>query len=80
MNPEVETMIDCDTLARTFVEPDEYHRLVISNRHLERRDDRPAGLRGLWDIDTGAWFVIEEEKLYASQLSGREAEAHSIGA
>ena len=72
MNQEVENMLVCDTPPRTFVEPDEYRRLMISNRHLVRRDDRAAGLRGLWDINSGAWFVIEEEELYASQFSGRE--------
>jgi hypothetical protein len=61
-----------DTATQTFVQPDEYRRLMISNRHLVRRDDGANGLRGLWDATVGVWYVIDEDTLYAnaSQLAG----------
>lgn len=46
-----------------FVTAPEFRSLMLSHRRLERVDDHQADLRGLVDLDTGAHFVIEAEKL-----------------
>lgn len=66
MIQEVNNLVTCESLQPTFVDPEDFHRLAISNRQLDRRDDRRAGLRGLVDAETGEWFVVEEDRLYAS--------------
>lgn len=66
MSQEVKNMVTCESIQPTFVEPEEFNRLAISNRQLDRRDDRRAGLRGLVDAETGEWFVVEENRLYAT--------------
>jgi hypothetical protein len=53
----------------TSIEPDEYCRLVISSRQLERWDDSASRLRGLWDPIDGKWFVVAEDNLQDSSLS-----------
>ena len=66
MSP-IKTLVMCEPMQPTFVDPEQFNRLAISNRQLDRRDDRRAGLRGLLDAETGEWFVVEEDRLYASQ-------------
>jgi len=56
-----------DAIQPTFIEPEEFHRLAISNRQLDRRDDRRARLRGLYDARSGEWFVVDEDRLYVGQ-------------
>jgi hypothetical protein len=46
-----------------FVDRGEFLELLVSTRRLERRDDRVAGLRGLYDPIEGVTFVIEEEAI-----------------
>jgi len=67
MSQDVKAMVTCDSMQPTFIGPEEFNRLAISNRQLDRRDDRRAGLRGLLDAETGEWFVVEENRLYASE-------------
>jgi hypothetical protein len=49
----------------TFVERDEFCRLMLSTRRLVRSDEPRLQYRGLMDLDTGARFLIEHEELYA---------------
>lgn len=51
-----------DALFR-HVEPDEFCRLVVSMRPLQRCDDPEAGLRGLEDTATGEQFYVEDIRL-----------------
>lgn len=74
MNQDVKNLETCESIQPTFVAPEDFHRLAISNRQLDRRDDRRAGLRGLVDVETGEWFVVEEDRLYAS------LQEHIVGA
>jgi hypothetical protein len=67
MRNNTENMATCESAQPTFVPPEEFHRLAISNRQLDRRDDRRAGLKGLYDAGTGEWFVVEEDRLYIGQ-------------
>ena len=48
-----------------FVDAENYTRLVVSNRSLERADDDAARLCGLRDLNTGELFYIESERLFA---------------
>ena len=48
----------------TFVGPDEFQILAVSNRRLWRSNDPAAGVRGLLDPETGKRYVTEEEKLF----------------
>lgn len=67
MREHANNLATCDSIQPTFVEPEEFHRLAISIRQLDRRDDRRAGLRGLYDAQSGQWFVVEEDRLYVGQ-------------
>jgi hypothetical protein len=49
----------------TFVQRDEFCRLLLSSRRLVRSDEPRLRARGLKDVDTGARFLIEQEKLFA---------------
>ena len=57
------------TAAPRMIEPEEYCRLAISLRPLQRCDDRAAGLRMLMDTATGEVFAIEETRLAKYQSS-----------
>ena len=46
-----------------LVEADEFCRLLTSNRQLVRVDQPEAMLRGLYDLEQGLRFIVEEEKL-----------------
>ena len=46
-----------------YVEPDEFCRLVVSFRPLQRCDDPQSGLRGLEDQATGEHFFVEALRL-----------------
>ena len=52
------------------IEPEEFCRLVVSNRTLQRCDDPQSGLRGLEDLATGECYVVEDLRL-ASFLANR---------
>ncbi len=47
----------------TFVEPEEFVRLAVSWRKLERRDVQDCELAGLFDLATNEWFVVPRERL-----------------
>jgi hypothetical protein len=49
----------------TFVQRDEFCRLLLSSRRLVRSDEPRLKMRGLMDLDTGDRFFIEQEKLFA---------------
>jgi hypothetical protein len=66
MSQEMENLATYGAIEPIFVGPEEFYRLAISNRQLDRRDDRRSGLRGLCDTQTGQWFVIEEDRLYGT--------------
>lgn len=46
-----------------LVEADEFCRMLTSNRRLVRFDQPEAMLRGLYDVEQGLRFIVEEEKL-----------------
>jgi hypothetical protein len=46
-----------------LVEVDEFCRMLTSNRRLVRFDQPEAMLRGLYDLEQGLRFIVEEEKL-----------------
>lgn len=47
-----------------FVDTEEFRRMVVSNRQLERADEPRARARGLYDRETGTFLFIEEERLF----------------
>ena len=53
-----------------FVEPSEYCELLVSTRRLQRCDDLASGIRGLLDLETGMRFLIEDERLFATNGVG----------
>lgn len=52
-----------------MVDAEEYCRLAISSRHLERCDDPTLGLRRLRDVRTGEVYAIEDARLAKHRLS-----------
>jgi hypothetical protein len=46
-----------------LIEADEFCRMLTSNRRLVRFDQPEAMLRGLYDLEQGLRFIVEEEKL-----------------
>jgi hypothetical protein len=48
----------------TFVQRDEFCRLLLSCKRMVRADEPADQLRGLLDIETGMRFLIEQEKLF----------------
>lgn len=54
-----------DSADYTFVQRDEFCRLLLSSRRLVRSDEPRLKMRGLMDLDTGDRFFIEQEKLFA---------------
>jgi len=48
----------------TFVQREEFCRLLLSTRRMVRSDEPDVHVRGLLDVDTGARFLIEQEKLF----------------
>jgi hypothetical protein len=48
----------------TFVQRDEFCRLLLSTRRMVRSDEPDVNVRGLMDVETGARFLIEQEKLF----------------
>jgi hypothetical protein len=49
----------------TFVEREEFFRLLLSTRKLTRADEPAKSVRGLLDETTGARFLIEVDSLFA---------------
>ena len=47
----------------SFVQRDEFCRLLLSSRKLVRADEPGGCVRGLLDVTTGTRFLIEQEKL-----------------
>ena len=47
----------------TYVEPEEYCRLVVSRRQLERHDDGDRCWRGLRDPDSQMVYYVDETTL-----------------
>jgi hypothetical protein len=54
-----------ESLGCTFVERDEFCRLLLSVRKMVRSDEPAASLRGLLDLETGERFLIGQEMLFA---------------
>ncbi len=48
-----------------FVEANEFLELAVSTHLLRRDDNAGAGIRGLFNPETGERFLIEEEKLFS---------------
>jgi hypothetical protein len=48
----------------TFVQRDEFCKLLLSLRRMVRSDEPAVHLRGLLDLETGKRFLIEQEKLF----------------
>ena len=46
-----------------LIEADEFCKMLTSNRRLVRVDQPEAMLRGLYDLEQGLRFIVEEEKL-----------------
>lgn len=61
---ELRRQSDCQ-----FLDADSFRRMLVSARRLRRRDDGVAKLKGLLDIATGTWFVIEEENVFQTGVS-----------
>lgn len=51
--------LDCDR-REAYIGPEEYCRLAISHRELERCDDSVRGLRGLRDPQTQLVYLVDE--------------------
>ena len=49
-----------------FVERSEYCELAVSRKRLLRCDHLASGIRGILDLETGMLFLIEEERLFAT--------------
>ncbi len=56
-----------------FVDKQEFGRLLVSFRRLERFNVVPARLHGLQDRDNGIRYLIEDEKLFAPERVGLSA-------
>ena len=48
----------------TFVQRDEFCRLLLSCKRLVRADEPADQIRGLLDVDTGMRFLIQQEQLF----------------
>jgi hypothetical protein len=48
----------------TFVQRDEFCRLLLSSRKMTRSDESALNVRGLLDLKTGTRFLIEHENLF----------------
>jgi len=48
----------------SFVQRDEFCRLLLSGRKMIRSDEPALSVRGLLDLNTGARFLIEQENLF----------------
>ena len=55
-------MRDCADF--TFVQREEFCRLLLSTRRMVRSDEPDLNVRGLLDTETGTRFLIEQEKLF----------------
>ncbi len=49
----------------TIVQREEFCRLLLSSRRMVRSDEPDVHVRGLLDTETGARFLIEQEKLFS---------------
>jgi hypothetical protein len=54
-----------ELLEGTFVERDEFCRLLLSVQRMVRSDEPAVNLRGVRDLATGRRYLIEQEKLLA---------------
>jgi len=48
----------------TYVQREEFCRLLLSTRRMVRSDEPDLNVRGLLDMETGTRFLIEQEKLF----------------
>lgn len=55
-----------DRTNSTFVQREEFCRLLLSTRRLVRSDEPDINVRGLLDTETGDRFLIEQEKLFGT--------------
>ena len=53
-----------DRANRSFVESEEFCRLLLGKRKLVRCDQAHGDVRGLMDVETGECYFIEQEKLF----------------
>jgi hypothetical protein len=49
----------------TYVQREEFCRLLLSTRRMVRSDEPDLNVRGLLDTETGARFLIQQEKLFS---------------
>jgi hypothetical protein len=62
------TTLTCEGSQRaTYVEPEEYCRLAVSRRQLERHDDCHRSLRGLRDPDSQMVYYVDETILLGEE-------------
>jgi hypothetical protein len=50
--------------ASTFVQREEFCRLLLSCRRMVRADEPAVQVRGLLDMETGMRYLIEQERLF----------------
>jgi hypothetical protein len=49
-----------------LVNATEFHKLIVSNRRMERVSCDEVRMRGLRDLDTGEVFLTDERRLFES--------------
>jgi hypothetical protein len=59
--------LDCGQ-RETYIGPEEYCRLAVSHRQLERCDDGVRGLRGLRDTEAEMVYLVDEIVLLRREL------------
>ena len=51
------------------IAPDQFCQLAVSGRAMVRCDDSALGLKGLRDLETGEFFVVNANELLAHNLT-----------
>jgi hypothetical protein len=59
-----------DTVVQREVGYGEFCELLVSRRRLERCDDQSSHLCGVFDIDSGELFNIDESELVSTAAAG----------
>ena len=54
----------CDAV---FVQAEEYCRLLLSWRKMERIEDKAGNVCGLFDVQSGKSYLIERERLLSAK-------------
>jgi hypothetical protein len=53
-----------ETSQLSFVQRDEFCKLLLSSKKMIRSDEPRASVRGLLDVETGRRYLIEQENLF----------------